>query len=385
MKNKLFFFSFLLLGSLVACSSNGSASKENASDNTQEITNDAGFVVEGKIQNYKGTSIKLVKFEKSGPKDIDSAKVGNKGTFSFKGTNSEFEFYMLKYDNGDAPLVLTNGSKVTVEIDAAHPESYVVKNDYENEQMAKLLALNNASSKKVKEFQEKNPMNQPRSQNEMKSLQAQFGELMKAHDADIQQFIHRPDTCMADFFALMFLTQRPDPSTVTFALDKLKPKYGNSHFYKEMEETNNRMNPKGVKIGDIAPDINLPGPDGKLYALSSLRGKVVLIDFWASWCRPCMQELPNVKAAYTKYKSKGFEIFGVSLDEKKDKWENAISSNQMDWIHVSDLKQWQSVVCPIYGVNSIPFTVLLDKSGKIIATNLRGEELDKKLAEVLGN
>ncbi len=139
-----------------------------------------------------------------------------------------------------------------------------------------------------------------------------------------------------------------------------------------------------VKIGSAAPEIDLPGIDGKNRKLSSLKGKVVLIDFWASWCGPCRKENPNVIKAYQKYHPKGFEIFSVSLDNNADKWKEAIKTDGLIWPdHVSDLKGWQTVTTQTYQYNSIPFTVLIDKEGKIIAKGLRGPQLEAKLAELL--
>ena len=136
-------------------------------------------------------------------------------------------------------------------------------------------------------------------------------------------------------------------------------------------------------IGQPAPEIELETPEGKELALSSLKGKVVLIDFWASWCGPCRKEMPNVVKAYAKFKNKGFEIFGVSLDQDKARWIEAIQKDGITWPQVSDLKQWQSSVVRQYNIQGIPYTVLLDREGNILAKNLRGEELEKKLTEVL--
>ena len=141
---------------------------------------------------------------------------------------------------------------------------------------------------------------------------------------------------------------------------------------------------KNLSVGGFAPDFTQKTPDGEDFQLSSLKGKVVLVDFWASWCGPCRKENPNVVRLYNKYKEKGFEVLGVSLDKTKDRWVQAIEKDQLTWNHVSDLKGWQNEVAQAYGVNSIPHTLLLDQEGKIIATKLRAHTLEQKLVEIFG-
>jgi thiol-disulfide isomerase/thioredoxin len=133
-----------------------------------------------------------------------------------------------------------------------------------------------------------------------------------------------------------------------------------------------------------APEISLNKADGKILNLSSLRGKVVLIDFWASWCGPCRKENPNVVRLYNKFKDKGFTVYSVSLDNDINAWKQAIQSDGLVWPnHVSDLLGWKSPVVQTYGFNGIPYTVLIDKNGKILGVGLRGQELEQKLNEVL--
>ncbi len=135
--------------------------------------------------------------------------------------------------------------------------------------------------------------------------------------------------------------------------------------------------------GAVAPDFAQNDPDGNPIKLSELRGKVVLVDFWASWCGPCRRENPNVVRMYNKYKDQGFEILGVSLDKRKDAWLKAIEKDQLTWPHVSDLRGWKNQVAQLYSVTSVPATILLDREGRIIARNLRGPALEAKVGEVL--
>ena len=143
--------------------------------------------------------------------------------------------------------------------------------------------------------------------------------------------------------------------------------------------------PKSLWVGKTAPEISLPDTDGKTVKLSSFRGKYVLVDFWASWCGPCRRENPNVVQAFNQFKNKNFTILGVSLDRpgQKENWIKAIKEDNLTWTHISDLKFWQSEVVAVYRVGGIPFNVLVDPDGKIVAENLRGNALGQKLQEVL--
>jgi thiol-disulfide isomerase/thioredoxin len=143
-------------------------------------------------------------------------------------------------------------------------------------------------------------------------------------------------------------------------------------------------------VGDVAPDLAYPDPSGKIIKLSSLRGKMVLLDFWASWCSPCRMENPNVVRVYNQYKDakfisgKGFTVYSYSLDQNKDRWVAAIAQDQLAWPnHTSDLKGWNAEGAGVYGVRSIPMTYLLDGEGKIIAKGLRGPALEEKLKSLL--
>ncbi len=212
----------------------------------------------------------------------------------------------------------------------------------------------------------------------------------------IEEYTAKMETEKKDFFrqkikdnpkslaSLIFIDEldiEEDYDTYKILADGLADFYEHNDFVKQFID--NVKAAKALEIGNIAPDIKAPNPKGKDIALSSLKGKYVLIDFWASWCKPCRAESPFLVEAYDKYRKKGFEIYSVSLDKTKEDWLAAIEKDKLgDWTHVSDLKYWDAEAAKIYGVKSIPTNVLIDKDGKIIAKDLRGEELIKKLQEI---
>jgi thiol-disulfide isomerase/thioredoxin len=174
----------------------------------------------------------------------------------------------------------------------------------------------------------------------------------------------------------------PDAAAVMDSLYKtLDPAIQHSYYGKKVKEACDIA--ELTAVGKPAPLFTQADINGKPVSLDSFKGQYVLVDFWASWCGPCRAENPNVVKAYKEYHPKGFTILGVSLDESKDKWLAAIKKDQLDWTQVSDLKGWQNSVADMYGIKGIPMNLLLDKEGKIIAKGLRGEDLEKKLAELL--
>ena len=190
-----------------------------------------------------------------------------------------------------------------------------------------------------------------------------------------------------DIAAVMFVDMFPREQNAEFhkeVFTALHEKYPTHPIVAERWNIINSPMGKSTNVGAIAPELEFPNPDGKMLKLSDLRGNVVLVDFWASWCGPCRRENPNVRRIYSLYHDKGFEIFSVSLDRDGNAWKGAIQADQLVWPnHVSDLKQWQSQAAAIYGVRSIPATFLLDKEGRIVAKDLRGEALERAVKQLV--
>lgn len=244
---------------------------------------------------------------------------------------------------------------------------------------------------------------------DMNKVNAEMKSLGFSADKERSQLIKQSEEIKSTFntFKYGFIDENIDSPMMIFLIDHLDAstdmlylkKVGvavakslpNTH-YNEMvqnaikqKEQAQAAAPVQIKPGQSAPDIAFPNPQGEIIKLSDLRGKIVLLDFWASWCKPCRAENPNVVRVYNKYKEKGFEVFSFSLDKDLARWTSAIKQDGLIWNnHASDLKGWNTATIPLYGYNGIPFTVLIDKDGKIIETNLRGPALENKLKLILG-
>ncbi len=354
-------------------------------------TSNKGVKVKGQLSDSQGEVIYFEELASQQPTILDSVQLDKDGNFEFKKMGSHrIGFYRIKLSQKDfAMLVLDSTDQVTIKGSAKDlRNSYKVEGSKETVLFMAYNKLLESNSRRIDSLNEAfrslmgaSNLDSLRMDSLSKTFEAPFNKIMNALNTQLSEKISQN----SDMFASMIAIQNLEPdkyASAYKALDAgLMKKYPDDKNVLKFHEVVGRM--LATTIGEQAPDIVMPDVSGKSQSLSSLKGKVVLVDFWASWCGPCRKEMPNVVKAYSKYKNKGFEIFGVSLDGDKPNWEQAIAKDGITWLQVSDLKAWDCAAAKLYGVQGIPYTVLLDKEGKIIAKNLRGEELDKKLAEVL--
>lgn len=300
--------------------------------------------ITGTVKGQNSGKVYLQKFDNKMFFTLDSAELKD-GTFKFKKTLKLPELYGLTIDKEESPLyVFLEKGKVDVSLD---PEGY-----YRNSVVTGSVS------------------------NDL------FTSYKKQKEVKIDAFIkENPSSLVAAYVLYRDFSYRLSPEEIRQNLQLLDPKLSNTPYVAVLKDLVNVLTRVGV--GNKAPDFEGLTPEGKSIKLSDHFGKYLLLDFWASWCGPCRRENPNLVKAYQKYHDKGFEIFAVSLDKDKEAWLKGIKDDNLSWTHVSDLAFWNSAAAKLYGVRAIPANVLIDPNGVIVGRNLRGEDLDKKLEELL--
>ncbi|OWY24015.1 AhpC/TSA family protein [Sphingobacteriales bacterium UPWRP_1] len=316
-----------------------------------------GYVIKGKISNANpNTQVFLDALATKNVDVIDTATVSKDGSFELKGNISEKKLGRLRIGTGAvSTFIILDNVKMEVNMNAQNPNEITVSGDPETMQLTNLIT-------------------------QIRTMPADQRE------GYLQKYVDTVKSPLVGYMAVSNLQIESNYELYQKFAQKMNQQIPNSRITQEFQAyVASMQNLMNTAIGKDAPDIKLQTPDGKEKSLSELRGKIVLIDFWASWCGPCRRENPTVVAAYKKYNPKGFDIYSVSLDQNKEKWIEAIKKDGLEWnSHVSDLAGWNSQAAALYGVRSIPAAFLIDKEGKIVAKNLRGPALEAKLAELLG-
>ncbi len=354
------------------------------------------YIVTGTINEIDGKTVILEKQDETGQiTPIDTVKIES-GKFTFKGTANEPEMYLIQVEavQGKLPFILENGDiEMTVNKDSINIAK--VSGTYNNDELTSYKEAGMKIQKKMMKFQQDNTAKMNEAQQKKDTVM--MNNLREEYGAFEREFIKQSDDYVAthpkSFIATLIIqgmmnSMNLDLKKVTKyynALDQsLKDTKPGKSIKTKLDQLGATVAAEtGVEIGSSAPDFSAPNPDGKIISLTESLGKVTLIDFWASWCGPCRAENPNVVALYNEFHAKGFNIIGVSLDKDADKWKEAINKDKLIWNQISNLKFWEEPIAVTYGVQSIPATYLLDASGKIIAKDLRGADLRKKISSLL--
>lgn len=319
----------------------------------------------------------------SDKKIVDSAVIHGK-KFEFKGKTDSAYMALLTVGNQSYATIFVENGNIDVDIPDDFNKSIATGTKLNN--LFKLYNQNMSPIKtKIDEL-----IKYARSQEITEQLQIEVGqkydELSKEMlDVSIKFLNENPGTILSAYILISSMMQGIDDEFTQSAYDKLDDDVKNSALGNMILKEVERTRIKEIAEGETFRDLTLQTPEDKTVSLSDYVGKekYVLIDFWASWCGPCRAESPNFVALYKEYKNKGFEIVGISLDNEKDKWVKGIADDGITWPQMSDLKGWNSEAAMKYKVKGIPFTVLLDKEGKVIATNLRGEQLKDKIKSLI--
>lgn len=394
MKTLHFYILALLVLGLSACKSADKPAKDE-------------FVVTGKLKNFKN---ELVYLSELGIKDViplDSSVIDKEGAFLFKRKIEVSGFYFLKIGNKTdrrniLTLIASPGERIEISADVNDVYgSYIVSGSKDSELMMQMERNKTMQYERVdslrKIFAEKQ-----RDSNFLQiktQLDSMYFTIVKDRKDYISEFFKSNPGSLACIYGLYEVFGQQNlfhPMEeldvyikVADSLIKYHPKSLHAQELKsktvelERQRLKEQESEAVLGIGKPAPEIELNDVNGKPIKLSSLKGKLVLVDFWAGWCAPCRRQNPDLVKIYNLYKNKGFEIFGVSLDKDKETWVNAIKDDNLNWIQVSDLGYWNSPVAKLYNITSIPNNYLLDKNGVIIAKHLPVQELEKALKENL--
>lgn len=345
------------------------------------------FKVSGNIFNATGESVSL--FNNDGKQEVElfKADILKDGSFSIKGEVEQPDYYTFKIKDYQITLIIQENSDIKIYGDGANLKSFVnIVNSEESSNMHKFSQEINKWSLQIANAKEKikaDPSKATEINQKMTVESRRFEGIQRS-------FIAKNANSPALYAAVKTIDRTKDFATYEKTVQQLAVSFQQSPKVKAifieyesivaLRQANDKFAP-----GKAAPDFEETKLDGSTMKLSDLKGKVVLLDFWASWCGPCRRENPAVVQLYNKYKDDGFTIMSVSMDKDKSKWEAAIKKDNLSWPnHVSDLKGWSSAAGKIYGVGSIPYTVLIDAEGKIIRTKLRSDDLKIELAKLFG-
>lgn len=359
------------------------------------------FVVKGKIENApvgQTLFVERASFESKQNFVTDSVKIKAGGEYELKGTGKEEGLYLLTIDHNPIVIFINDNDAININLNLNKSATPEFKGSAASTKLYSFIDFYRGKDSVLRAIATTQQAGSDTTQRQV--MQKQFAGEMELLNREIKNIVHTSTSPALVCFALERAGDSFSPQDLTTlvndASDRFKEHSGIAVIkslikqataagpqQQQQQQGDDGSTANYPLLNQQAPDLTMDGIDGKPLSISSFKGKYVLVDFWASWCGPCRGENPNVVAAYNKYKNKNFTILGVSLDKERGAWIAAIKQDGLTWNHMSDLKYWQSAAVDAYHFDGIPFNVLIDPAGKIIASSLRGPALEQKLEEVL--
>lgn len=342
----------------------------------------SNYTVNGKIDNYEGR-ILLLSPQESGEYDTLGNIVTADGSFSFSGESDKLLIAEIVPVNSKVRIpVFLEGRECKVEVDLKQPKEYVVsgggklqqlRNQFRSEELRIKVFCDSMQAEYEKQFDIKTSFGRLQ-------VQTLVNKLDTLYEQAENQFIQQHDNVVSASLIYYRMRQLFGRKCLHQKYDMLGENARQSYFGKQLLPLVEKE--RRIIVGGIAPDLQMETPSGESISLHTIKAKVKVVDFWASWCGPCRAANPHLRELYQKYKSKGLEIVGVSFDVKQDAWKKAIKDDQVEWIQMSDLKGWNSIASDLYDVHGIPCIFVLDEENRILGARVWGEEVDEILTKI---